>query len=90
MCLMSVMTPPRWNFRVLSTALITAPSFDETARIYAVVAVVDTHSLAGRRAKPLRGECSPWCAVWDNTDLAIEIHVAWYFMYLQQFSKDEK
>jgi hypothetical protein len=40
---------PRWNFRVLSTAPITAPSFDETAGICAIVAVVDTRSLVGAR-----------------------------------------
>jgi hypothetical protein len=34
---------------MLSTALITAPSFDETAGICAIVAVVDTRSLAGAR-----------------------------------------
>jgi hypothetical protein len=40
---------PRWNFRLLSTAPITAPSFDETAGICAIVAVVDTRSLVGAR-----------------------------------------
>jgi hypothetical protein len=34
---------PRWNFRVLSTA----PSFDETAGICAIPAVVDTRRFAG-------------------------------------------
>jgi hypothetical protein len=34
---------------VLSTVPITAPSFDETAGICAIVAVVDTRSLAGAR-----------------------------------------
>jgi hypothetical protein len=39
----------RRNFRVLSTARITAPSFDETAEICAIAAVVDTRSLVGTR-----------------------------------------
>jgi hypothetical protein len=41
---------------VLSTAPNTAPSFDETARICAIPAVVDTRRVL-RAAKPLRGEC---------------------------------
>jgi hypothetical protein len=49
---------PRWNFRVLSTAPITEPPFDETAGICPIVAVVDTRRVL-RARKPLRGECSP-------------------------------
>jgi hypothetical protein len=37
------------EFRILSIAPITAPSFDETSKIWAIVAVVDTRSLAGTR-----------------------------------------
>jgi hypothetical protein len=33
---------PRWHFRVLRTAPITAPYFDETSGICAIVSVVDT------------------------------------------------
>jgi hypothetical protein len=47
MCLMSVMTP--MEFRLLSTAPITAPSFEETSEFALSVAVVDTRSLAGAR-----------------------------------------
>jgi hypothetical protein len=46
MCLMSVM---RWNVRVLSTAPITAPYFDETPAFALSVAMVDMRSLAGAR-----------------------------------------
>jgi hypothetical protein len=42
---------------VQSTAPITAPSFEETDGICAIVAVVDTLDSCGR-AKPLRGECT--------------------------------
>jgi hypothetical protein len=44
---------------VLSTAPITAPSFDEPAGICAIVAVVELIRVETcGRAKPLRGECS--------------------------------
>jgi hypothetical protein len=42
---------------VLRTAPITAPSFEETAGICAIPAVVDSRRVLGR-AKPLRGECT--------------------------------
>jgi hypothetical protein len=42
---------PRWNFRVLSTA----PSFDETAGICAIVAVVDTRRVLRARETTARG-----------------------------------
>jgi hypothetical protein len=62
---------PRWNFRVLSTALITALSFDETAGICAIPAAVDSGCGCGC-AKPLRGECSYMYALFfkQNTQLS--------------------
>jgi hypothetical protein len=56
MCLKSVMG----NFRVLSTAPITAPSFDDTTGICAIRAVVDTRRVLPGRG--VRGECSGECA----------------------------
>jgi hypothetical protein len=47
---------------VLSTAPITAPSFDETVEICAIVAVVDIRVESCGREKPLRGECSCYLA----------------------------
>jgi hypothetical protein len=46
---------PRWNFRVLSTASITLPSFDETARICAIPTVVDTRRVLRARETTARG-----------------------------------
>jgi hypothetical protein len=40
---------------VLSTAPITAPSFDETAGICAIVAVVDTRRVLRARETTVRG-----------------------------------
>jgi hypothetical protein len=40
---------------MLSTALITAPSFDETSRICAIVAVVDTRRVLRARETTARG-----------------------------------
>jgi hypothetical protein len=48
MCLMSVMTS-------MSTAPITEPSFDETARICAIPAVVDTRRVLRARETTARG-----------------------------------
>jgi hypothetical protein len=59
---------PRWNFRVLSTAPITAPSFDETSGICAIVAVVECRVLRARETTA-RGECNGNHKLWTPTFL---------------------
>jgi hypothetical protein len=54
------------DFRVLSTA----PSFDETAGICAIVAVVDTRRVLRARETTARGVYPLWCSEWDAVNFS--------------------